>query len=1370
MKSKSMVFIALVAMFVFAAGLAQAAEIPVPGTAVNPSTNFNYLAGGAGTKIIINPTAIPGGNMTGSQDAGIDAGASFIRWRQADGETSDEFPSKIRFEDMADAVAAAGFDMTTLESRLLSLNTEGKAVSIEGDGAGNGPVVILGYSITPPSDGARLGITIKPNLGNDYFSFISAEGVDAQDNDALTIVDGKVSSAGTSLWLTFSKSVFDFANPLQVNECYLTSQDVENSTFIDINKMTSSAFKVDGTAATGLSAPALLTDDTQAPGNKTNLVRFNVNTSASNPPAGGNVITFNAGNAVSDLAGNKGDTADTGATIQTLADPSAVLAELRATQWPGRVGANIGADTFDVWVFFSNELDATVGLAVDNFLITDSAGVALNQDGDATDDFITNAILGYQTDSLDVVRGVRVQFIAGDTSATAAQGVTTDAKTFVGGNPIYVAARDGAADITDIFGGTLTTAAGPANVALITDKTAPEISFVSSSDVDGDGRPDSIKFGTSEAITGTSSAGLHLETVGNTLDSNLTVVGGTTIDITSIGFASIDAVFDPGAVDWDGDGNAGTADTDGEATPGGGDGDAATAWGKGVYTASAGNIIDTSAASNAMADFDETMTKDGVGPVLDAVLFKTGDNMPLTAGFYTDGFSEQDNAPGDQTQNDIFEFYFSEGVQNSIANFKPTFVFQDGVPLSPRLGRGPNDIVASGSVVQIVAGTADGGGTYVPGSVINLLAGSGIADDAENAAVAGTKTSTQGTTPYVLQHKTISGATVLGAYALDPDMDGFWEEFQLNFNTQIDTATKAPVASNFEVKDFAGSVTGVTVGSPWIILSITDNILKHLPVTLVYTSNSAANQEISDGTNDAVDTGTVGIQVTSVEKPRINTKEVYTQDAYGTVTECDLTKKVDGYVVGCADGDKGKTGTMGSKVKFFGTRLIPTSVTVRYKNITAKLEGDAIQAMTNYFLGYEPYLYFSTNGECHGTGGVVTCEWSFLNTPSNGLIEGCCSDTLVQVSITSDGTRCTGSNISTCNITRNWVPATPPYISCSYPGMPTDCSASVAMVDNTGNYIAHISDERAYIGNPIIGVYEDPIGRRWMFANAVAGVEYSTSSSGGITFGPEAFRNKSSGALGPGPTDPAPPLNYNVDLRNMEYRVVYPGWNPWAMPRSVGYYSGSSSNLPELAKVGGVKLDDHIYPLSSSFNMNQTFAGFAENTSTGTIFIDGSRWLAHEQTLNSGLLTIDNKGVHLDDGVNTLVPPNAAFVYGRGYDPTVSTSCQIDRLFVAQYGDDFDAAGTSTLAIDYNSNNLGWYATTNWRGVMTMTSTLPVDAALMDLDYNIQIERGGPSDLTAKSWWSGCTPGTNCDAYTWPVDTPAINHHSIDTNIPYGKK
>ena len=1372
MKSKSLVLIALAAMFCFAAGFAHAGEISIPPENITPSENFNYAAASAGTKILINTTGI-GGNLTGSAGAGIDAVSSYVRWHQADGEISAEFPPKIRFEDMA-AVTGAGYDMTTLAGVLISNNSEGEAVSGEGAGAGNVPVVILGYAVAPPSDATRLQLNIVPNAGNDFYSFTSAGGVDAKDDDALTITDAKVNPAGNRLWVTFSKTVFDFANSYQVNDSYLTS--AENGNNINLLKMTSGAFKVDGTAATGLSAPALLTDDTQAAGNKTNLVAFSVGTTSNVP--GGSALTFNAGNTVSDLAGNTGDTADAGAAIETLADPSAVLAELKRTDWPGRAATNFGADTFDVWVFFSNELDTTVDLTAvpDNFMITDSAGVELDQDADSVADFVVTQVIGYQTDTSDVVKGVNVQFNQNDMSATAAQGVTTDAKTFVGGNPIYVAARTGTVDITDIFGGSLTTTAGTENVALVTDKTAPEISFVASNDVSGNGRPDSIKFGTSEAIVGTSSAGLHLETVGNTLDSNLVVVGGTTIDITSIGFASIDAVFDPAAVDWDGDGNAGTADTDGEATPGGGDGDGATAWGKGVYTAASGNVIDVSAASNALADFDQTMTKDGVGPVLDAVLFKTGDNNVLAAGFYADSFTELDNNPGDQTENDIYEFYFSEGVANSIANFNPTFVFDGDVPLSPRLGRGANDIVASGSVIQIVAGTADGSGTYTVGSEIRLLAGSGIADDAENAAVAGTATTTQGTKPYVLQHTTISGATVLGAYAIDPDLDGFFEELQLNFNTEIDTTTDAPVASNFEIRDFAGSVTGVTVGSPWLILSITDNLLKHLPVNLVYTANSAANQEISDGTNDAVDTGTAGIAVNSVEQPLMNTGEVYTMDAYGTVTDCETDRKVDGQVVGCIAGDKGETAPMGSKVKFYGTRLIPTSVVVKTKNITAKLSGSAISALSDYFLGYSPYVYFSTQGACTSHGDLHNCDWMFLSSPSATEITGCCDADLIQVTVTSDGTRCSGSGIQTCSISRSWVPATPPYVSCLY-GHPSDCSASTAMVDNTGNYVAHISDERAYIGNPIIGVYERPTGERFMFTNAVAGTNFTTAASGAITFGPEAFANKSNGDLGPGQSDPAPPLNYPVDINNMQYQVVYPGWNPWPMTRTSGYYTGSASNLPMRAKDSGTEVGNN-YNLGSSFDMNQTFAGYADSTKSGTMFIDANRWFADARTLNSGILTIDNKGVKLDGGVNTLIPPYAAWVNVRGYDPTHSgapsftTAAQVDRLFIAQYGDDFDSTNTATLQIDSNNSNYGWYSHSNWRvdNSMAYTSTVDAGMSIVGMDYIINVDRGGPTELNAASRWTGCVPGTNCDLYAWPTDAAGIVHYDADTSYPNGSK
>jgi len=958
-----------------------------------------------------------------------------------------------------------------------------------------------------------------------------------------------------------------------------------------------------------------------------------------------------------------------------------------------------------------------------------------------------------------------------------AKGVTTAATTFTGNHPIYIGVRAGvAANVTDIFGGALTTTSGSANVATIADKHAPEISFVASSDVDGDGRPDSIKFGTSEAITGTSSTGLHLETVGNTLDSGLIVVGGTTIDITSIGFSSIDAVFDPAAVDWDGDGNVGTADSE-EATPGGGDGDGLTAWGKGVYTAASGNIIDTSAASNAMGGFDQTMTKDGVGPVLDSVLFKTGDNMVLSGGFYGDSFVEEDQVPGDQTENDIYELHFSEPIAASVDNFKPTYVFDNGIPLSPRQGRGANDIVASGSVVQIVAGTADGSGSYSVGSVIQLLAGSGIADNAENAAVAGTKTSTQGTKPYVLQHTSISGDTVLGAYAIDTDLDGFFEQIQLNFNTDIDTATKAPVASNFVVRDFAGSVTGVTVGSPWIILSLTDNLLKHLPVKLVYTSNADANQEISDGTNEAEDTGTVGIDVNSVEQPAINTGQVYTMDAYGTATVCENYRKVDGQLVGCVDGDKGATASMGSKVRFVGTRLIPTSVVVRYGVITAKLSGSAISALVDYFLGYTPYLYFSTQGECSNHDNLVNCSWKFLSSPSPTQIEGCCSANLVQVTVLSDGSRCTGTYIGQCDISRSWVPATSPYISCAYPGQPSDCSASVAMVTNTGSYVAHISDLRRYIGNPIIGVLELPTGENFMFASAIAGTNFTTGASGGITFGPEAFSNNTRGDLQAGDASPAPPLNYPINLTKMEYKVAYPGWNPWPITRTSGFYSGSAYNVPIAAKSSGTQVGN-FYQLSSSFNMNQVFAGFADSIKTGTMFIDAGRWFAHPRTLASGILTIDNKGVKLDSGVNALVPPYSPFVYVRGYDPTdsgaptFSTSAQIDRLFIAQYGDVFDSANTATLEIDRNNSNLGWMAHSNYRNdsMLTITSTVDAGMSVLGMDYLITLERGGPGELAAMSRWTGCIPGTDCDLHAWPADTGGIVHYGADTIYPGGKK
>jgi hypothetical protein len=720
------------------------------------------------------------------------------------------------------------------------------------------------------------------------------------------------------------------------------------------------------------------------------------------------------------------------------------------------------------------------------------------------------------------------------------------------------------------------------------------------------------------------------------------------------------------------------------------------------------------------------ISEEEASPLLSQVNFNTGDNE---AGG-TQRVTEQDGSAGDDADNNVGRFLFNEplDVGNTTANIDETR-FRFGNEASDLFSGGDFQGVEGDGNNIVVLEDGDGAGFEV-GDSASILSTNGVEDANGNEFGSTTAGVTVGdaTAPFIPLQLDVNGLTILSAFLVDQDADGFADIIRMFF-------TK-PVASTVDDADF--SVAGVAAED--ISVSVSSNIITITLPTLAISASSdvlvtyngaAATETIADANGNEVAALNASFTVEAIPSPNSDGEFTAVMNIAGTIT-----------------GPDGAPAPAGTKV--FGFIAVPViksaSATTKNGIFYTIDDSSSREAWTNWLLGIETTIYlYDSQGDMYfendkfndSQDSIEFVTAKFNTSGSTWTAKGSTTpsgnDSQPLAISTANGTTQTG-----WDVLRSSDGTAAALMNSGFQVFGQPIASAAVLLDDDGDYLLHMTAPESVFngtsrlnaeGWPVIIVVELTTGERYICSSLTNGAD----NQGPIIFG-ASQRDQTSGG------DALSDLPFNINLAtNVGTGWAFPGWNLIGDNRDSGF-ANKSTDIPDVlprgVTSGNVVLGTDV-TLSRVWAVNQ-FPFFYDLDEDGVWNSDDD-----DSSPFDGLVIdvncLDFVAFSMtSDGVQVASPSSPAGItaftggYGLGF-----FNGEGDTLGLFLFGPAISAGNifNSSDVDDLNNNaTLGWILNT-----AANDSTAAIFLSSNQADFNIEFNRTSASmvDITTAATGGG---------------------------------
>jgi len=595
-------------------------------------------------------------------------------------------------------------------------------------------------------------------------------------------------------------------------------------------------------------------------------------------------------------------------------------------------------------------------------------------------------------------------------------------------------------------------------------------------------------------------------------------------------------------------------------------------WATAAFDATTAGLADGSGNAPGANLGTTNISQEEASPLLSQVNHNTGDNE--VGG--SQRINESDGTAGDAANNNVGRFLFNEPlhVGNTTANIDETRF---------RFGNGAGDLFAGGDFDAVegagnnIVALSDGSGSgFDVGDSASILSTSGVEDANGNefgATTAGTAVG-DATAPYIPLQLDVNGATIISAFLVDQDADGFADIVRMFFTKDVANVVDDADFSVAGVAqmDISVAVSGniITITLPMLAISASS------PVNVTY-NGAAATEPIADASGNAVDAVNTTFSVEAIPTP----------DAAGEFTS---VMNIAGTITG-PDGAPAQAGT-----KVFGFIAVPVikSVSGSMSDIAFELDDStSLEAWTNWLLGIDTDLYlYDDQGDMFfdnfkGDDGQDSLLFVTARFNANGTTwtakgsstPGGGDSQAAKVSATN------GTTTSGWDVLRSSDGTARSLMSNGFDVGGQPIASSAVLLDDDGGFLLHMTAPEAVFngssrlnaeGWPVIVVVELTTGERFICSSLTNGAD----NQGPILFGASQLDQDSNGAA-------LADLPFNINLAtNVGQTMAYPGWNLMGVGRNTGF-ADASNDIPDILPRGVV--EDNVV-LGSDIDLDNIFA------------------------------------------------------------------------------------------------------------------------------------------------------------------------------------
>jgi hypothetical protein len=900
-----------------------------------------------------------------------------------------------------------------------------------------------------------------------------------------------------------------------------------------------------------------------------------------------------------------------------------------------------------------------------------------------------------------------------------------------------VDATTGTTDPTDVFGGVFATTTDLATA----DGIEPSLLFVAFGDTTPvDGNQDTVYFVFDEPMGNiTSTSGFTMVRQGGVtvqpfqlitdeggLTDGMTVSNATPANNNLGGLAVTRANIEGGGVptgrdsnnavcvsydtlgfDWNDNGLVGLANDPNEAIPSTGNGNVV----QGQYVVSTGTIVD--ASNNTFTNGDTNVAQlasvDRAAPRLAVATVFDGDNMDQSSS-NRQLFTEQDGDLGEGVFNRRLAMCFGEDLgalnDGNVNDSQVTFGtgnFNSG-----------DFLFVSDNCVTFITDNADNADQLVPGVEVNILAGSGIVDGADNEA-ASSETTGNGNAPYLPLVSPVDpgSSAIFAAFLADVDNDGFADQIRINMNQRILASSVS--ASTFSITP--GTITGAAVdpaNQNVIVITLTDGVVSmNNTVSVTYNGGSIPTQVTSDsgvgGTGIAVSAVNVTFDAQRVPESEFATQSPAIMDIVGVITDGTTPLPA------------------GTKIYAMIATPVVKRITATHNNNTFVIDSDedsgSTEAFTNWLFGFsfarnvylgrdeDNYQFYRNYKDLGDSNNAISTYKDVigLNISARSITSitftgrGETSGDVVangRVDLVWDVLRSSGGLIA--NLYRN-----------GFDTFGTPITSRAVVTGDDGRFELHVSapisafNGSTYlnsIGRPIILIVETTAGKRFAVTSLLTSV-----NGGPLLFNAQnRIQNSDRSAVNA--------TTFNINIANVGAVNAFPGWNMLGFNRVSGFAT-TTSTRPVLPT--GITTSNIVTTSSLPFvgPLEQFVYWYEDDTD--------EMWLSSEDSDFSDIV-IDSKcipnfaftmtsfGVQIGSGINNIVGG-----YGIGFFLNTSSDIGIFQFGAPLTG---STLFSSTAPFPNSSTTQGWGLFTAKQAYVPATS---IATGNTNLDFIIVFRNNG---------------------------------------------
>jgi len=741
-------------------------------------------------------------------------------------------------------------------------------------------------------------------------------------------------------------------------------------------------------------------------------------------------------------------------------------------------------------------------------------------------------------------------------------------------------------------------------------------------------------------------------------------------------------VFDPAAVDWNGDGTVDAADAD--LFPGNFD----TGWGTLAVTAADAGLADAAGNDFTTDQAATTANADFAPPLLAEVWHRGAEND------WDDQFwFETDGTVGDNSA-DAAIMIFNEtmsSVNGGPGSFESAYSF--GPSATERFQNGDFQGFGNGPFFNNVVSFLDNGSSgWDLGDTLTIASENGLDDAAGNLFGGGSGTSIDRTSPFVARQFDINGATVFGAF-VNPAADGSVESISLVFNKPVefidDTGTVitdlATIAPDFEVD--GTPVDSVAVAGNVVTLTPANagNLLASSSFDIFYDGEVATRRLAEAGVPANVVDRDGDITAQPIAEAEIDGEFMAVMDIFGAIT------------------NNGTPEPAGTQV--FGMLAIQRvdEIIISMNSVEGVLDIDndyeSLEAFTNFILGLEADLYlfdndgdmFFSNEKDAITGGSFAIM-SVSATVSRGSVRWQARGfTQTEGDSQQQRSQAQGTATLVWDVLRSDDGDAVDLVENGFDIFGEPISSKAVITNNTGEYLLHMTGPRRAFngsvgstGSVVILVVERTDGERMMATSIHNGAD----GLGTLQFNPlQAQREPTEGRFD-GAVD--------IELSNIGMELAFPGWNATAFNRDSGFGS-TSQGIPQSIPAGvtpfvannanntilqGTTLDNApAYLQWGFFTDNDSDGMWTRSDDFGGLL---SSTVVDPRAFWPDFLafTLTDRGVLANDNINGLVGGYAMGLFNDGW---------FGDMGIFQFGAE-RAVGTALFTDSFRSStsNMGW--------------------------------------------------------------------------------